>query len=255
MPHSEPNVTVLAGAPGAARGRDEEKAREELEVFKLFARQARMHVIPETIEQSKSAPDIRCTLENGEILTTELVRLDSEATSRRFSDVYSAPAADVLALRGLPEEERDLYLARYAGAVISVEWSRNLRKRERISQHRALIDLLRQQPTGFTGALESDAARVSVARPPGRRTGGPIVSTSSTVRSDPVIWSRVRDKLKRYKLGGRFELLAYSLRDWLNDAIPDADIREWLRGSSFARVWILECVSKRVCRRIDRPIQ
>ena len=75
-----------------------------------------------------------------------------------------------------------------------------------------------------------------------------------------VVWDRILDKVeKRYKIAGRFELIAYSYRDPLfhqrpEDALPpEADILEWLRGSAFMRVWIVEWRFKRVYRRYDRP--
>ena len=75
-----------------------------------------------------------------------------------------------------------------------------------------------------------------------------------------VVWDRIRDKVeKRYKISGRFELIAYSYRDTLfhqrpEDAVPpEADILEWLRGSAFVRAWIVEWRFKRIYRRFDRP--
>jgi hypothetical protein len=75
-----------------------------------------------------------------------------------------------------------------------------------------------------------------------------------------VVWERIRQKVeKRYKISGRFELIAYSYRDTLlhqrpeNAVPPEADIREWLRDSAFARVWIVEWRFKQIYRRIDRP--
>ena len=76
----------------------------------------------------------------------------------------------------------------------------------------------------------------------------------------PVVWDRIRDKVeKRYKIADWFELIAYSYRDTLfhqrpEDAVPpEADILEWLRGSAFERVWIVEWRFKRIYRRFDRP--
>ena len=45
---------------------DPAKAARERQVFKLFAQLTSLPVKPDTIEQKLDAPDISCTLENGE---------------------------------------------------------------------------------------------------------------------------------------------------------------------------------------------
>jgi hypothetical protein len=230
---------------------DETQAKEERDAFDLFARCARWRVKTGTVRQS--VPDISCTLDNGESVTVELVSLDPAETRRRFNNVLSDSSSQ-RALKMLPPERRDLFFERYRGRAITVGFKGEPGTRDRTVRWRAIIDQLLQQQVGL-GSLSSDGDTVKVEPiAQGPATAGPITLTLSSASSDPISWVRIHDKVqKQYRVGGRFELLAYSRYHWLDSTVPEVEIREWLRGSAFARVWILECVSKRVVHRVERP--
>jgi hypothetical protein len=232
---------------------DEAQARQELEVFNLFVRRAQLRVRPETIMQTE--PDILCTLENGETLRMELVQLDSQKSLRRVSHFLTSGAAWHEASKALPRERLDLFLKRYRDTAITLSFDEEPGKRDRVKRLCKIVETLLDKSPGFTGSVDLDGDSVVVEKQRGGASRGPISLGHLAGKSEPVEWTRIRDKLqgKRYRVDGRFELLAYS-RNWLNDAVPYDDIRQWLRGSAFGRVWIFECVSNQVFR-VDRPVK
>jgi hypothetical protein len=84
------------------------KAAKELEIFKLFARLTKLPVKVGTIEQKLDAPDISCTLENGERATYELVTLDSDQPSQTWGDFYSSSGAWASSIKALSEDRRSV---------------------------------------------------------------------------------------------------------------------------------------------------
>lgn len=238
---------------------DVTKAAKELEVFKLFARLTQLPVRWDTVEQKLDSPDITCQLENGESVTYELVTLDSEESSQTWGDFHSMAGAWARCIKALPEDRRQSFFDRYRHASITPEYSNRPSRKERGARITLMIDELLQQPAGFIGVVDCGADRVRVEKKLGRGPG-PVTLDSLSPTPQAVVWERIREKVeKRYRIAGRFELIAYSYRDTLfhqapEDANPPADeIREWLRHSAFARVLILEWHYKRIYRRFDRP--
>jgi hypothetical protein len=235
------------------------KAAKELEVFKLFARRTQLPVRPGSIRQD--APDISCELANGETVTYELVTLDSEQSSRAWGDFYSTSGAWTSFMKTLSEGQRQMFFDRYRHASITPIYSIRPSRRERGDRMALIIDKLLEQPAGFTGFLDCGQDKIRVEKKPGRSDapGGPFMLDRMSPNPQAVVWDRILDKVeKRYKIAGRFELIAYSYRDSLfhqrpEDAVPsEADILEWLRTSAFVRAWIVEWRFKRIYRRFDR---
>ncbi len=238
------------------------KATKELEIFKLFARLTKLSVKPGTIEQKLDAPDISCTLENGERATYEIVTLDSDQSSQTWGDFYSSSGAWADSIKALSEDRRQLLFDRYRHASITPLYSARPSRRERGERMALIIDKLLEQPAGCIGLVDCGHDKVRVEKKPGRSdaAGGPFILDGMSPTPQPVVWNRIREKVeKRYKIAGRFELIAYSYRDTLfhqspEDAVPPADdIRNWLRDSAFSRVWIVEWRFKRIYRHFDRP--
>jgi len=238
------------------------KAAKELEIFQLFARLTKLSVMPGTIEQKLDAPDISCTLENGERATYELVTLDSDQSSQTCGDFYSSSGAWASSIKELSEDRRQLFFDRYRRASITPLYSARPSRRERRERMALIIDKLLEQPAGFIGLVDCGHDKVRVEKKPGGSdaAGGPFMLDGMSPTPQPVVWNRIREKVeRRYKIAGRFELIAYSYRDTLfhqspEDAAPPADdIRNWLRDSAFSRVWIVEWRFKRTYRRLDRP--
>jgi hypothetical protein len=242
---------------------DAAKAAREREVFKLFARLTKLPVKPDTIEQKLDAPDISCTLQNGETVTYELVTLDSERSSQTWGDFYSMSGAWGSTIKSLSEDRRQLFLDRYRHASITPEYSARPSRKERGERIALIIDKLLEQPAGFVGLVDCGQDKVRVEKKLGRSEAhgsGPILLDGMSPIPQPVAWHRIREKVeKRYKIAGRFELIAYSYRDTLlhqspEDAAPPVDdIRDWLRDSAFSRVWIVEWRYKTIYRHFDRP--
>ena len=241
---------------------DAAKAAKELEVFKLFARLTKLPVKPNTIEQKLDAPDISCTLRNGETVTYELVTLDSDRSSQTWGDFYSTSGAWARFIKSLSEDRRQMLFDRFRHASITPEYSIRPDRKERGERMALIIDKLLEQPSGFIGLVDCGQDKVRVEKKLGRSEAhgsGPFMLDSMSPIPQSVVWDRIREKVeKRYKIGGRFELIAYSYRDTLfhqspEDAAPPVQaIREWLRGSAFSRVWILEWRFKQIYRRFDR---
>lgn len=242
---------------------DVAKAVKELEVFKLFVRLTRLPVRSDSIEQKLDAPDISCTLENGETVTYELVTLDSSRSSQTWGDFYSMPSAWGGAIKSLPQERRQLFFDRYSHASITLEYGSRPSRKQRGGRIALIIDQLLEQPAGFTGSVDCSEDRVSVEKKLGRNAAfgsGPIMLDSMSPTPQAVAWDRIREKVeKRYKIAGRFELIAYSYRDTLfhespGDAAPPVEeIWDWLRDSAFSRIWIVEWRYKKIYCRFDRP--
>ena len=145
-----------------------------------------------------------------------------------------------------------MLLDRFRNLALTVIFKGDPGKRDR---ERRLVVLLRgllARTPGFAGVVEVNGDTLSVGKSVIR--GGPVLLSQSAPRIDPVDWTRIRDKAqaKGYRIHGRFELLAYSRYDWIDEAAPIADIKQWLQSSDFVRVWVVECVSKRVVARIER---
>jgi hypothetical protein len=236
------------------------KAAKELAVFKLFAGRVQLPAKPGSIRQD--APDISCELTGGERITFELVTLDSKQSSKTWGDFDTMPGAWNNALQLLPEDRRQSYFERYRHASITPEFRSRPERPERPARMAAMLERLLGQPAGFIGTLDCGEDRIKVEKKPGRSDAhrGPFMLDSLSPTPQAVVWDRIRQKAeKRYKIAGRFELIACSYRDTLfhqrpEDAVPpEADIREWLRDSTFARVWIVEWRFKQIYRRIDRP--
>jgi hypothetical protein len=242
------------------RNQEAAKAAKELAVFKLFAGRIRLPVRPGSIRQD--APDICCELTSGERSTFELVTLDSKQSSKTWGDFDTMPGAWNNAIQLLPEDRRQLYFEHYRHSSITPEFRSRPERPERPARMAAMLERLLEQPAGFIGALDCGEDQIKVEKKPGRSDapGGPFMLHSLSPTPQAVVWDRIRTKVeKRYKIAGRFELIAYSYRDTLlhqrpEDAVPpEVDIREWLRDSAFARVWIVEWRFKLIYRRIDRP--
>ena len=238
---------------------DAAKAAKELKVFRLFARLIQLPVRWDTIEQKLDSPDISCKLENGEAVTYELVTLDSEQSSQTWGDFHSMAGAWNKCIRSLSEDRRQSFFDHYRHAAITPEYSARPNRKERGELIALMIDKLLEQPAGFIGVVVCGEDRVKVDKKLGR-SAGPVMLDVLSPTPQAVAWDRIREKVeKRYKIAGRFELIAYSYRDTLlhqspEDATPPAeDIREWLRDSAFSRVWIVEWHYKRIYRRFDRP--
>lgn len=242
------------------RNQEAAKAAKELAVFKFFAGCVRLPVRPGSIRQD--APDISCELTSSERITFELVTLDSRQSLRTWGDFDTMPGAWNNAIQLLQEDRRQLYFEHYRHAAITPESRSRPERPERPARMAAMLQRLLEQPAGFIGTLKCGEDRIKVEKKPGRSDapGGPFMLDSLSPTPQAVVWERIRQKVeKRYKISGRFELIAYSYRDTLlhqrpEDAVPpEADIREWLRDSAFARVWIVEWRFKQIYRRIDRP--
>ncbi len=242
------------------RNHDAAKAAKELEVFKLFARLTQLPVKSGRIRQD--APDIFCELESGETVTYELVTLDSDQSSRIWGDFHTMSGAWSNAIKSLPEHRQKMFLDHYRHASITPEYSTRPSRQERPERLGSMLARLLEQPAGFVGTVDCGDDRIRVEKKPGRSDapGGPFMLDGMSPTPQAVVWDRIRDKVeKRYKISGRFELIAYSYRDTLfhqrpEDAVPpEADILEWLRGSAFVRAWIVEWRFRRIYRRFDRP--
>ena len=242
---------------------DAAKAAKELEVFKLFARLTQLPVRWDTVNQKLDSPDIFCRLENGETVTYELVTLDSEESSQTWGDFQSMSGAWARCIRSLPEDRRRSFFDLYRHASITPVYSTRPSRKERGARIALLIERLLEQPAGFTGLVDcgEDSVRVEKKLSLSAAQGtGPTMLDSLSPTPQALAWERIRKKVeKRYKIAGRFELIAYSHRDTLfhqcpEDAMPPAeDIRGWLRDSAFSRVWIVEWRYKRIYRHFDRP--
>jgi hypothetical protein len=235
---------------------DAAKAAKELEVFKLFARLTQLRVQWDTVEQKLDSPDISCRFENGEAATYELVTLDSEESSQTWGDFHSMSGAWARSIQSLPEDRRQLFFELYRHAAITPVYSARPNRKERGTRIALIVDKLLEQPAGFVGLVTCDKDRIKVEKKLNSSavdSFGPIMLDSMSPTPRTVAWARIRDKVeKRYKVAGRFELIAYSYRDTLfhqspEDAIPPADdIRAWLRDSAFSRLWILEWHYKQI---------
>jgi hypothetical protein len=235
------------------------KAERELKVFRLFSQLTKLPVEQDTVEQSTDGPDISCILENGERVTYELVTIDSDRSSQTWGDFYSTSGAWARSVKALAEQRRQMFLDRYRHASITPEYGTRPSRRERDERVSLIIDKLLEQPAGFIGLLDAGRDKVRVERKVGRGPR-PIALDSMSPIPQAVVWDRIRDKIqRRYKVAGPFELIAYSYRDTLlhqapEDAQPATDeILDWLRGSAFSRVWIVEWRFKTIYRRFDRP--
>jgi hypothetical protein len=244
-------------------GHDVAKAEKELKVFKLFAQLTRLPVKAGSVVQQADGPDISCELENGETVTYELVTLDSNRSSQTWGDFHSMGGAWNGVIKSMSEQSRQSFFDRYRHASITPEYGtrpdRHYR-RERITQ---MIDRLLEQPAGFLGVLDCGQDKIRVEAKPGRaenHSAGPTMLDGMSPTVQAVAWGRIREKIeRRYKIAGRFELIAYSYRDTLFHQAPEdaepptADILRWLRGSGFSHVWIVEWHFKRIYRRFERP--
>jgi hypothetical protein len=255
--HPEEGTSRLA----AMQNQEAAKAAKELAVFNLFAGRVRLPVMPGSIRQD--APDISCELTSGERITFELVTLDSKQSSKTWGDFGTMPGAWNNALQQFPEDRRQVYFERYRHASITPEFRSRPKRPERPARMAAMLERLLEQPAGFIGTLECGEDRIKMEKKPGRSDapGGPFMLDSLSPTPQAVVWDRICQKVeKRYKIAGRFELIAYSYRDTLlhqrpEDAVPpEGNIRERLRNSAFARVWIVDWRFKLIYRRIDRPI-
>ena len=167
-----------------------------------------------------------------------------------------------IAIKLLPEDRQQMFFNHYRHASNSPKYGTRPSRKERGERMALILNKLLEQPAGFIGLVDCGQDKVLVEKKPGRSDapGGPFMLDNMSSDPQSVVWDRIREKTeKRYKIVGRFELIAYSYRDTLfhqrpEDAVPpEADILEWLRGSAFVRAWIVEWRFKRVYRRFDRP--
>ena len=234
--------------------------RTDRQVFDLFARLSPRRLQAATIVQAVSA--IECRLLDGRTTSFELMTLDSESPPKRINSFHTTGYAWQRAIGELTRQCQELLLEMYADATIMIEFFDRPPMRARINRLRNIVRSLLGQPPGFEGPLQlsGDIVRVS-RRVFGAERGNwrPIGIDHS--RATPIVWSRIRDKVEplRNRVAGQLELVAYSFRDTLrrqggvDAAVPRADIRDWLRGSAFCGVWIVEWHLKCVCDWIERP--
>jgi hypothetical protein len=242
---------------------DHLKASRERRVFDLFVQRSGLRVKAETILQS--APDFQCNLEDGQGVSFELMTLDSEDSSRLVSSFHTTGYAWQRAIDGLTAPHRALFMEIYSDATVALEFRDRPDMRARLQRLREVVACLLKQPGKFKGVLEVNGDKVTVAqRLLGREALpgiGPVGFDTIQSAPKPIVWTRIREKVdpKCYRMGGRCELIAYAFRDTLfNEApghasVPRADIRDWLRGSAFARVWVVEWRFKHVYGQIERP--
>jgi len=158
---------------------DVAKATKDLEVFKLFARLTRLPVKAGTIEQKLDAPDISCTLENGQTITYELVTIDSERSSQTWGDFYTMSGAWNNSIKSLSDDRRKLFFDHYRHASITPEYRARPARKERGERIALMIDKLLEQPPGFLGLVDCGEDRVRVEKKPGRPHGsGPFMLDS-----------------------------------------------------------------------------
>jgi hypothetical protein len=246
------------------RPHHERQAREERVIFERFARASEratddIRIRTDSIRQS--APDIECELESGEHVTFELVTIDSEESSRRTSHFGTTWSAWDRAIAALPADRQEVLRRRFCDAAVFVQFAGEPAAREMMRRFAELLDRLLQKPADFSGALYShnpratDVVQANVSRC--AFADGPNLGGLSPGTLQPVDWARIQDKLlaKRYQVAGRFELLAYALRDRVlarvDEVVPELQIYGWLQGSPFARVWVFDW-EKGLISRVER---
>ncbi len=242
---------------------DAAKAEKELKVFRLFVQLTKLPVKAGSVVQRADGPDISCELENGETVTYELVTLDSNRSSQTWGDFHSMSGAWNSVIKSMSEQKRQSFFDRYRHASITPEYDTRPDRNQRRERITRMIDRLLEQPAGFLGVLDCGQDKIKVEAKLGRpetHSTGPTMLDSMSPTPQAVAWDRIREKIeKRYKIAGRFELIAYSYRDTLFHQAPEdaepptADILGWLRESAFLRVWIVEWHYKRIYRRFERP--
>lgn len=242
---------------------DQITASREWQVFDLFVRRSGLPVKAETIVHS--APDVQCSLEDGQGATFELMTLDSEDSPRLISSYHTTAYAWRRAIEGLTSRRRALFREIYSDAAIALEFRDQPDRRARLQRLGDVIACLLKQADKFKGVLEVNGDRVTVTKRVPERAGlaesRPVGFDRIGMTPTALAWARIRDKVdpKLYRAGGRCELIAYLFHDTLfrrataHVFIPRADIRKWLHGSAFAGVWIIEWQFNRVYDRIERP--
>lgn len=221
---------------------------EELTAFRLFSIVAGWEVRAENIHQG--IPDITCTLVDGSLRQLELVSLDAGHTLRRMSNFKLTQPMWERAIAGLPSAKNQSVRERYSNASLGLHFVREPDRKEMKTIFPEIIDRLFDLPADHVGPifpLDGRHPWVAWSRlSRGGYSGGPFIVAVSASRPFKPDWNRIKDKLmtKGYRFGDEVELLAYSRYDTLlpsiEDAVPTVQIQEWLQGSTFSRVWVLD---------------
>jgi hypothetical protein len=244
-----------------SRRHDAKQRHEELTAFTLFAKLVEWDIQRGSIRQD--IPDIACRLSNGAARELELVSLDAKHTLRRLSNFEDTQPVWDWAISRLPGETRRFLRERLDDASLGIHFVQEPDRRQMRVLFPEILERLLQLPPKQVGPIfPLDGKHKSVAWSKLTRgkslRGGPHIVAVSGGRPQMTAWSRIKDKLQGKKYGFRdgVELLAYSRYDTLlpsvDDIVPANDIKSWLQGTPFSRVWILDSFMRTVEAEVSR---
>lgn len=223
-------------------------AERELRVFRNFAEQCPLGIVPESIESANPpAPDILCTTKSGERIAFELVELIDQDYARGLDVLFKTLKMLSELPQRLPEDLRERLIKQLGGgAFISFDFVASLPLRDR---ENAAVDALRwlldrreaiEDHNDVDGDLRS---RVSIVHVRPWKWELRFDSSSFSRLEDPTI-ERLQAKFgKTYRSEYPIELLMYTEIDLIMpDDVWRPTVEPFIHSnidrSPFRRVWL-----------------
>jgi hypothetical protein len=223
---------------------------DEVRAFHNFVVQARLLVIPESIQKrDPPEPDILCRMKNGEQLAFEIVEICHRQNSAFLAGAF--PLGDLIekSYQDLPTEIKTRSDERFANRPLSFEFRSEASRNQIGAKLPGILSELADQPSNKDEDwVFSNAARKVLlsVRHRGRvdTAGRPYFNLAGSFTPDVVVVETVMSKLRKtYATPHPIELVAYfggfawgDSRDWiqpLQNALDAAGL------GPFRRIWVL----------------
>lgn len=230
-----------------SKGKQDEN---EVRAFKDFVAQARLPVIPESIQKrDPPEPDILCRLENGKQLAFELVEICHPKNAAFFGGSFSLASLIEKTYQNLPTEIKARFDERFVNMPLSFEFRSEASRNQIGARLRGILNELADQVSSKDEdwVFSNNTRKVLLSvRNRGRvdTAGRPSFNLAGSFAPDDVVVERVISKLRKtYETPHPVELVAYfggrawgHSRKWiqpLQNAVSSTGL------GPFRRIWVL----------------
>ncbi len=239
----------------------DEQAKNELRVFKKFARVCPYPIDFGSIEKRRpTEPDIFCKFRDGRPIAFEISECIDEGIARSIYDPLPLKLRQVFytELEKLSKEEKQKFKINFSNASINVAFCKGVSKNKKLYSIKTILKHLLTLKNGAEGNfdltaqqnLKSIVGRIFIKQGPDE---GPSfdIDPEAIWFSNPVV-EQVKTKIDRnYKSKYKTELLCYyELQPELpqNHWLPSLTefVKTNLKSSSFRRVWIYSVTKNKI---------
>ncbi len=232
----------------------------EFETFKLFARNPRLGIIENSIEnRSPPEPDIYCELEGQGGVAFELTRLiDPKLIKKTDLENKTKSLLTYFWKNDLNEKDSKIFRSKYSDALISFTFAGSLSERNRKKSLLKIFEKLIAQPEGTEGVLIQydqdflpEIEKIYIQR---GFQGEPRFYIDGTFNwvTDTSIETLRKKCFKIYKTDNPIELLIHIDWDlfspWGDDYWEQTitNIEEDFLKSPFRKLWVYDCTSEQI---------